>query len=339
MTASSRWALSLAVGATGTALCLSVLAGWQRGGTLAERCAWVAIGMVLVTSAHLLPALLRDTSIPVRIAGTLLWLACMAAACYGHTTFFLLAQQHAGERRAASVPTTSISEPVRSMTVVMVERAAVTHQLALAQMHRCPHDCSTLEARRVTLAAKLEALDAEADDIRRRDAADDRVTASQESLRADPVTSRLAALLGTTVTRIDLGSALMFAAVLEGIACLLWTVALPSSPIPARESVLTSHEVMPQTEPARSAPPAMESAVTTTSSGQASESVGSKTETGSRAYRSDPHTGPMDDILSRLAQEIEAGRVRPTVAGIRQHLGCSQTRAAALRKRLITSSP
>ncbi|CAB5278956.1 hypothetical protein IST455A_00125 [Burkholderia multivorans] len=47
-----RWAFVLAVGATTTALCLSVLAGWQRGGTLPERLIWIAIGMVLVTSAQ-----------------------------------------------------------------------------------------------------------------------------------------------------------------------------------------------------------------------------------------------------------------------------------------------
>jgi hypothetical protein len=55
----SCWVLS--IGATGTAICLSVLAGWQRGGSLAERLVWVAIGVVLVVSAHLLPALVRES--------------------------------------------------------------------------------------------------------------------------------------------------------------------------------------------------------------------------------------------------------------------------------------
>ncbi|MDF6619159.1 hypothetical protein NLP61_25765, partial [Escherichia coli] len=53
------WVLSIA--ATGTAICVSVLAGWQRGGSLAERLVWVAIGVVLVASAHLLPALVRGS--------------------------------------------------------------------------------------------------------------------------------------------------------------------------------------------------------------------------------------------------------------------------------------
>jgi hypothetical protein len=73
MTAPFRPAAMLAVGATATALSLSILAGWQRGGSLLEQAVWVAIGIVLVVSAHLLPALIRDAPIPCAV-----W-----AACYG----------------------------------------------------------------------------------------------------------------------------------------------------------------------------------------------------------------------------------------------------------------
>lgn len=237
MTVTSRWALVLAVGATGTALCLSVLAGWQRGGSLAEQLVWVAIGVVLVVSAHLLPALIRNAPIVVRSVGSLLWVTCLATACYGHVIFFVFAQQHAGEQRMATVAAADVAGPGRSLTAVMWERANLTRQLAVAQAQRCPRDCSGLEARRVTLAAKLDALDAEADDVRRRQTADDRVSAQRDALLADPVTARLAALLGTAVTRIDLLSGLLFAAVLEGVACLLWTVALRSSPALAPRTV------------------------------------------------------------------------------------------------------
>lgn len=56
MTAASRLATVLAISATATALCLSVLAGWQRGGTWPERVVWIAIGVVLVTCS---PRLVR----------------------------------------------------------------------------------------------------------------------------------------------------------------------------------------------------------------------------------------------------------------------------------------
>ena len=41
-----------------------------------------------------------------------------------------------------------------------------------------------------------------------------------------------------------------------------------------------------------------------------------------------------DDAVTRLARDVAAGLVRPTVADIRLHLGCSQAKALALRRRL-----
>ncbi|CAJ0805032.1 hypothetical protein LMG18095_04189 [Ralstonia thomasii] len=182
MTQANRWALVLATGATGTALCLSVLAGWQRGGSLAERLAWVAIGVVLVASAHLLPALVRGTPLAMRAVAGVFWIACMATACQGHATFFLLAQRHAGEMRAVAVPSVASPAAGRSLTAVMAERAEVTARLATANTQRCTGHCSTLEIRRVSLAAKLDALDAEAHDIRRRQTADDQAMTQRDSL-------------------------------------------------------------------------------------------------------------------------------------------------------------
>lgn len=218
----SRWACwVLAAAATGTALCLSVLAGWQRGGSLAERLVWVAIAVVLVGCAHLLPALVRDASVGLRSVAGVLWLACMVTACYGHATFFLLAQRHAGELRAAASPAAAVTPTGRSLTTVMAERAAVTAKVATVNAQRCSGNCRTLEARRVTLAAKLDALNAEAEDVRRQQVAEDHAVMQRDALATDPVTTRLAALLGMTSARVDLLSGLVFAAVLEGVACLL----------------------------------------------------------------------------------------------------------------------
>lgn len=318
MTATSRATLGLAVTATTTALCLSILAGWQRGGTLPERVAWVAIGMVLVASAHLLPTLIRGTPMPVRAGGSLLWVACLVTACYGHAVFFLFAQQHAGELRASAVTTIGVTPSGRGLTVVMADRANLTRQLAFARMQRCVRDCPVLDARRVTLAAKLDALDAEAGDIRRRQAGDGRVTALRDALLADPVTSRLAALLGTTTAHVDLLSGLAFAAVLEGVTCLLWTLALRSS--------CESAPVLIVAQPA----------VTAVTASHAPEIASRETVTGNHEVPSDPVT-PLPathDVVTQLAHDVAAGRLRPTVAGIRRHLGCSQARAVTLRRQL-----
>ncbi|CPF84644.1 hypothetical protein [Burkholderia pseudomallei] len=341
--------LWLATVATATALSLSILAGWQRGGTLPERVVWVAIGIVLVVSAHLLPALIRESSFVVRGVGSMLWVACLMTAGYGHLTFFLFAQQHAGERRASVVAVT-LPTPARSLTVVMSDRATVVRQLAWLDARRCFRDCAGPDARRVTLAARLDALNAEADDVRRQQATNDRVTAQRGALLADPVTARLAALLGISAPRVDLLSGLMFAAVLEGAACLLWTVALRPSSLPAAAAVVTdttSTAIMPPQEHGEDATHVTLPAVTAVAASHADGTVGSEAQSGScavmennRAPRDDPIT-PLPDItppsgeVAQIAQAIAAGQVRPTVAGIRTYLGCSQARAAALRRQLI----
>ncbi|OWJ56161.1 hypothetical protein BWU74_31940 [Paraburkholderia caledonica] len=183
---------------------------------------------VLVISAHLLPALCRGAPIAALHRRSAVWAACMATACFGHATFFLLAQQHAGQDRAASLMPVVTAIPAasgRSMTAIMTERAKVTNAPAIANVRLCTAGCPALQVSRVALAAKLEALDAEADEARRRQVADDRDAARREALLGDPVTTWPATILGTTVTHIDLVSGLAFAAVLEGVACLLWTIA------------------------------------------------------------------------------------------------------------------
>lgn len=364
MTGTRRSAFVLAVGATATALCLSVLAGWQRGGTLPERLVWVAIGVVLVVSAHLLLGLIRDAPIALRSMGTVLWGACLATACYGHVLFFVLAQQHAGEWRAATVASVGAAPSGRSLTAVMTERSKVTRQLAFAKELHCPRDCPALKARRMMLTAKLDALNAEADDVRREQKADDRVTAQRDALLADPVTARLAALLGTTVAHVDLLSGLLFAAVLEGVACLMWTVALRAPPLPAPAAVMTQAtpstvspvvtvtDAIPPTVMAVSKVTAMtESGVTAATPDHHDETVDRESmipnhgsPAGIHAPRDDPVTSlsvaefPNDDV-TRLAHDITAGHVRPTVADIRRHLGCSQARAAALRRQVAVRDP
>lgn len=342
MSTMPRWAVAMAATATGTALCLSTIAGWQRGGSLSERVVWVAVGVVLIVSAHLLPTLTRGSPVTIRIMGSVLWGACMVTACIGHVTFFLFAQQHAGEARTSAVAANVAPIPAlpsRTLTAVMQERATVTHQLALSRVQRCSRDCPLLDARRVTLAARLDALDAEADDIRRQNTERDRVTAQRDALLADPVTSRLAALLGVTTARVDLLSGLVFAAVLEGVACLLWTVALRPPSLPAPAPVVTPLEVAPIVSATAVTP----HAVTGVAAGHVGETVSREVAADSHA----PHDGPVtplpgdalpDDDVSQLVRDIAAGGLRPTVADIRRYLGCSQARAAALRRQLAELS-
>ncbi|HEX7933052.1 MAG TPA: hypothetical protein VF573_08260 [Paraburkholderia sp.] len=308
-----RSALALAVVATGTAVCMSILAGWQRGGWLSERLVWVAVGVALVVGAHLLPSLCRSAPITARGIGALLWLGCMAAASFGHATFFLLSQSHAGDVRvsALSVADTPVH---RSLTAVMADRASVTAQLTQANARRCPGDCPVLLGRRAGLAARLDALDAEADEVRRYQSIEDRAEIHRDAIRDDPVTARLAALFGVASTKLDLLAGLAFAAILESMACLLWWLALlpRATPVTAvrhetvdpviPERLESASVVSPATVPA--IPPAVTAA-----------------------------TEPEADV-TKLVRDIEAGLLRPTVSDIRRHLRCSQAKAAALRRQL-----
>lgn len=301
-----RPVLLLAIAATGTSVCMSVLAGWQRGGWLSERLVWIATGVVLVAGAHLLPALCRSVPSAIRLVGGLLWLACMAATAYGHGVFFLFAQQHAGAVRQAAAQVAAVPAH-RDLTVVTAERADVVASLATANARRCVGNCATLQIRRTSLAARLDALDAEAAQVRRYQAIEERNVAHRDSARDDPVTTRLAAVIGSTQAKLDLLAGLMFAAVLECVACLLWWLALmPTEHKPRiadrRKATLPVTATPLVTKPAPTYVPGMESEVT------------------------------------KLKRDIEAGIVKPTVVNIRQHLGCSQAKAAALRKQVIQLS-
>ncbi|MDR7007726.1 hypothetical protein [Paraburkholderia strydomiana] len=301
-----RPALALAVTATGTAVCMSVIAGWQRGGWLSERLVWVAVGVVLVGGAHLLPALCMSAPLVARGIGTLLWLGCMAAASWGHAAFFLLSQSHAGEVRVSAVSIASVPAH-RALTAVMAERASVAAGLAVADALHCIRDCLTLRVRRTSLAARLDALDVEAADVRRYQAIEDSNASHRDAARDDPVTARLAALRGVTDARLELLTSLVFAAVLESTACLLWWIALlPQGTWPVtdrRDPVPAVATDVPDVTTA-DAPPA-------------------------------PVMTKPESEVTKLRRDIEAGLLRPTVASIRQHLGCSQAKAAALRKLVI----
>ncbi|CAG4906473.1 hypothetical protein [Paraburkholderia saeva] len=332
-----RAALVLAVAATSTSICMSLLAGWQRGGWLSERLVWIALGVVLVTAAHLLPALLRDAPTMVRVTGSVSWCACLMTACIGHAVFFVTAQQHAGELRVLAVPTAPVQTSGRSLTSVMAERAVATAQLATVNARYCTGICARLEARRTSLAARVDALNAEADDIRRQQVAAARVTTRRDALRADPVTSRFAALLGVPASRIDLLFGSLFAAVLEGVACLLWAVALRPSSLPVATGARML-EVAAVTGSVDTTPPTI-TAVANAPHPAVKRVTVSHPEgaPGHETLEASPPSSasdPVDNHLTQLVSDIADGRVRPTVADIRRHLGCSQAKAVALRRQL-----
>ncbi|WP_321574255.1 hypothetical protein [Paraburkholderia franconis] len=281
------------------------MAGWQRGGFVIERVLWIAVGVVLVVAAHLLPALIRSHGRRIRIVGALLWVGCMAATCYGHAVFFLLAQKHAGEVRAAAVP--AVVTTGRSLAVIAGDRAVIVSRLARVTERRCAEPCPSLRIERATLSAKLDAIDAEAAQAKRQEVAQDRADAARAAAATDPVTGTLTAF-GIPSGRVDLLAGLAFAAVLEAVACFCWLLAL---------------------RPVETLKPNAGAAVTVV------------TENGNAVTVEPPQPNPVviepQDDVTRVLDEIAAGRLRATVTEIRKYLGCSQTRASEVRKRIVAT--
>lgn len=317
----------LAVVATVTAACLSIMAGWQRGGFLAERVLWIAVGVVLVVAAHLLPALVRAHGWRVRAVGALLWIGCIAATCYGHAVFFLMAQKHAGELRAAAVP--AVTAKGRGMAEIARDRADAVTRLARTNARRCVDPCMNLRAERTAAAARVEALDIEQREARRAEAAQDRVAAERAAALADPVTGALTAF-GVTAPRAELVTGLAFAGVLEAVACFAWLLALRPADV---TRTVTESPVMPAQQGSNAA-------VTTSSNARPADSGQYPPLRNPRPLVAEqapllslPVVQQQDDV-TRVRAAVAADKLRATVTEIRKFLGCSQSRAAAVRKQL-----
>ncbi|CAG4886714.1 hypothetical protein [Paraburkholderia saeva] len=333
----SRGSLLLAIAATGTTVCISVLAGWQRGDWLAERLLWCAISIVLVLCVHLLPALCRAAPPPVRCIAAGVWAVCAIAVSFSHVTFFLMSQLHAGERRAEAITLAAEHFPKiypsgRTLTAISAEQATVRAAIGDIEAHRCARNCASVRANGVALTAKLDALNVEADETKRRERAEDRrieqashVTTLRDSARDDPVTARLAGCLGMTEGKVNLLLAFVFAAELEGVACLCWYLALrPGSTarIPVDEAADFSVTPVVTAGQSESHTLLANCHVTRDRSAVTASLVAHDRE------------DRRDETSLQLTRDIAAGHLRATVADIRRHLGCSQARAAELRRQI-----
>ncbi|MEM5405861.1 hypothetical protein [Paraburkholderia unamae] len=337
---SRAFALVLALLATSTSIWISVIAGWDRGGQLGERLAWVLMGLVLLLGAHLIPALCSRASPVVRLPALCIWLVSMAATGYGHATFFVLAQQHSGALRAAALRpdfTAPASIVGRTPADVALERARVTRDLARANAQTCELRCAGLRVTRTTLAAQLAALDVEFGEATRREhLADDaraqqaRFQARLDAARVDPVTARIAQTFGVATGAVDLWLALSFGLLLECVACLGWLLALREDLASAVDSrnATTGLAIQPIANAAGAAPSFSESAAEL----QAAASIPTLA-IGDADVASE--TSPCAD-LARVEAAVEARSIRPTVIEIRSFLRCSQSRALKMRRHLMS---
>ncbi|WP_233869286.1 hypothetical protein [Paraburkholderia adhaesiva] len=305
----------LAASASTTAVFLSAVAGWQRGGWIVERALWVAVGIVLVTAAHLLPALCKPQGRGLRAVGMVIWSGCLAATCYGHAVFFIMAQRHAGELRTAVVPV--VTTTGRDLGAIERDRADVLARLVRVTERRCVEPCSALRIERATVTAKLEAIDAERGEAHRAEAEQDRAAAARTAALADPVTGAMTAF-GMSAARADLVTGVVFAGVLEAVACFSWLLALRPATV---TRTVTEIPVTPAQQGSNTLP------VT------AAIPISAPVTAESAPLLKLPVVEQADDV-TRVTAAVTTGELRATVTEIRKFLGCSQARAAAVRKQL-----
>ena len=98
-------------------------------------------------------------------------------------------------------------------------------RLARATKRRRAEPCPSRRIERATLAARLDAIDTEAAEAKRQEAAQDRADAARAAAVPDPMTGTLTAF-GIQAANVDLIAGLAFAAVPEAVACYCWLLAL-----------------------------------------------------------------------------------------------------------------
>lgn len=344
--------LILPVVATSTSAVISVIAGIERGGTWSERMVWASLGVAMLLCAHLILAFARGQSVAIRVPAATLWLCSTLGTGYGHATFFLEAQQHAGEIRAASIAKPAIviadGHVGRDPAAVAAQRAKLEGRLAILKSRKCKTDCTMLVVEREQTSAQLKALEVELAEAQRNEqlvdadrALHDRALQRQDALRNDPVTARIAQLLGCDVQAVNLAIALGMGWLLEGMACVGWLLVLAprAEEAPQLDQAQVAHQISisaPVAAPVESVESVSREAFVapvaerdTVDSAGTSEIVAVEIST------------PVDeaavaavnpDDLSRLAAGVENGEIKATVSDIRRFFACSQAKALVLRR-------
>lgn len=310
--------MGLAAASSLVAAWLSAAGAWNRGGTLGERALTASVAVLLTLAVHQLPAALA-TGRRMPVAGWALWCACLGSVVWGHLAFFAAANGHAGDARAQRQIEAAASMPVeeravaRPLAVVSAERANVRGdiarlQAAAASCRNCP-----LGAARITaLQQRAEALDVEEQEARRAIRQDESARAAAlshaarvDQARLDPAARLFAAATGAHAETVLLVTQLVAVICLELVGCVLWLRV--ASLRTAADGALPCHA--PQTPSVTAAP-----------------------DTGNEASSGTSH---VEDRA--VAAAVRRGELKPTVAAIRQFVGCSQARAMAIRRRLLAS--
>lgn len=331
--------------ATTVSIGVAMYAGWYRGGSTVERAMSISIGCVAVLYVHMFPALRQAFAGSARLCAFLFWVVGLIVVLYGQITFVLISRQHAGGQQAATVPiTTPLSGGEmprgRSLTEIARDVAKAKIDLARTDARPCVPDCQRIKVRRTILVTQIATLEAEANDVRRREAEDDRRSemADREAtlrriLRADPVARQVAPWLGTTEERLELMLAVACSVVLEGAAIIGWMlVSVVSGRANGRNGVTSGRGLDPSDRNAVVySPEVMRSDHAISPPDPAVVGPIVATVDADDATRPEGLNDDLD-VLKQIHEAVVAGRLRPTQDGIRRFLRCGQPRAGYLNR-------
>ncbi|QKO20779.1 hypothetical protein [Rhodoferax sp. BAB1] len=303
--------VTLALVATALSVAISVMSS-EGAGTLSQQ-PLPLVGVLAVIFAHLLPALSREAGPWVRVLSWGVWVACMAFVGYVHTAFFLSSQYKAGERRSDTVTqAVTTQKPARTVSAILEEKVRVTSALQWAGALDCRDDCDRRRSRVAPLTARIQALEAEAEEARRWQAEQDRLQVLKHAQQVDPATAKLAQSLNVTEGDVSLVMGIVLAVVLDGSALVLWSLVF------RRRDSMQPPMIADET-----------AAVTLVV-----KDVGKLAEVDPEAAKA-LQPSKIDQLVARVRPEIEAGKLKGTVTSIRQSLGCAQSMASQVRQALI----
>lgn len=232
-----------------------------------------------------------------RRAVWLLWCACLVATMYSQLSFFTNVSTVAGENRAKN-----------SVQVVNSNQQIESVNQALSRISARPVAEVARALSKSTNDKRIAALNAELDEAKRAEKLHDTLIALQGSAVTiqsaesnDPLLLLLESVTGTNAAVISIAIGTTFALVLELLAVFLW------------------YELLSKPQPKVN----LEISVSSVSSELKEMPV------------PEVLVSPEDEKLATLKHAIDTGKIKPTVAAIRNFLQCSQAKAMSLRKEFL----
>lgn len=339
----------LALSATTLSLAVSALVGWQRGSALAEQVLLAGFGGLAVLGAHWLPPLMRAVPVGLlsRLAGVLLWLACLIYAAMSHADFFISVQIQRADHRIAAMSAQALATatatptvPKRTLASILEEQGGVQAKLMRTRFSEasCSVSCGVLKIRRVELQQRLSALAAEEEEVRRWQVTQDRLQARTEAARDDPVTARLQRDFGVTPAVASAVTVLPVAVILEGLGALCWCLVvqargrLETSPSTRRVTAAVTEPVAVQVPETVDGHDPESSMLDSGSLAPVPSDIPQAGQCASRAGHAGDSQREVHELAAKVWVAIQQGQAKPTVRGIRAHLGIAQEKARAIAR-------